>query len=111
MRPIVWGIILTVIGGFFWVTFSVIYGVGLGLGAPSNPVLQALVDIFGFLFFFSVPIAIVAEIVMWARRRRVRTLPSQVPAQAVTSGFRYCTNCGSQILAGSIFCDKCGARQ
>ncbi|MEM2843656.1 MAG: hypothetical protein QXZ53_07270 [Candidatus Bathyarchaeia archaeon] len=27
MRPIVWGFILTVIGGIFWVMFSVVYGI------------------------------------------------------------------------------------
>lgn len=65
MRPIVWGIIFLVIGGFFWVSFSVMYEVGLGLDAHGNPVLHALVYVFGVLFFFSIPIAVVAEVVRW----------------------------------------------
>lgn len=106
MRPIIWGVILTFMGGFFWVIFSVIYGFGLGLGGTENPTLQALVYIFGFLFFFSVPIAIVAEIVRWARRRRTRPTQPPVPSLEV----RYCSNCGRPLRLGSLFCDKCGAK-
>lgn len=107
MRPIIWGVILTFMGGFFWVIFSVIYGIGLGLGGTQNPTLQALVYIFGFLFFFSVPIAIVAEIVRWARRRRAR--PAEAPV--ASPELRYCPNCGRQLRPSSMFCDKCGAKQ
>jgi hypothetical protein len=92
-------------GGFFWVIFSVIYGVSLGFGGSESPTLRALVYVFGFLFFFSVPIAVVVEIVRWARRRRIR------PVQpAVVTGFRYCSHCGNQLQSGSMFCDRCGAR-
>ena len=69
MRPIVWGFILTIVGCFFWIIFSVIYGVGLGFGAPENPMLTSLVYLFGALFFFSLPIAIILEIVRWIRHR------------------------------------------
>jgi hypothetical protein len=52
-----------------WIAFSVIYGVGLGFGASPNPELQAFVYLFGLIFFFSLPVAFIAEIVRWRRKK------------------------------------------
>lgn len=70
MRPLYWGVIWFFIGMVGWIAFSVIYGFGLGLGGSPNPELQALVYLFGLIFFFSLPVAIIAEIVRWRRRKR-----------------------------------------
>jgi hypothetical protein len=53
-----------------WIAFSVIYGVGLSLGASPNPTLQAFVYLFGAVFYFSLPVAVVAEIIRWRRKRK-----------------------------------------
>jgi hypothetical protein len=54
-----------------WVFFSVIVGVSTGLGGQASPLLWVLVYVFGILFFFSLPVAIIAEIVRWRRRKRI----------------------------------------
>jgi len=69
LRPIYWGVIWFFIGLVGWVAFSVIYGVGLGFGAKPDTELQAFVYLFGLIFFFSLPIAVIAETIRWWKRR------------------------------------------
>jgi hypothetical protein len=68
-RPIAWGTIWLVIGLVGWVIFSVIAGVGKGVGAEPPGVLMFLVRIFGAIFFLSLPVALIAELVRWLRKR------------------------------------------
>jgi hypothetical protein len=69
MRPIFWGIIWFVIGMIGWIAFSVLGGVAAGMG-HKNPTVQALVYIFGIVFFFSLPVAVIGEIVRWSKNRK-----------------------------------------
>jgi hypothetical protein len=71
LRPIYWGVIWFFIGMVGWVFFSVIVGVGEGLGGTAPFGLQALVYIFGLVFFFSLPVAVIAEIVRRSRRGNI----------------------------------------
>jgi len=53
MRPIVWGLILTVIGAFFWILFSVVFGVVAGLsGQGLSSAYLALIYISGLAMLF-----------------------------------------------------------
>jgi hypothetical protein len=74
MRPILWGTIWFVIGLVGWLAFSVIIGFGEGLGGEAPPLLNAFLYIFGTIFFFSLPISIIAEIIRWIKRRRKKNL-------------------------------------
>jgi ABC-type dipeptide/oligopeptide/nickel transport system permease component len=69
LRPRVWGFILMVVGGIFWIMFSVIWGVIAGFGGESL-MAKALMYIFGILFFFSLPVAVIIEIGQWIKRKR-----------------------------------------
>jgi len=75
LRPIVWGFILTIVGCFFWIIFSVIYGFAAAFSGEASPVGMALIYLFGFLFFFSIPITIVIEIVRWRRGKKKSQIP------------------------------------
>jgi len=70
MRPILWGTIWFVIGLIGWIAFSVIGGFTRGLSAQVNPTLHFFIYLFGLIFFLSLPIAIIAEIIRWIRKRR-----------------------------------------
>lgn len=72
MRPILWGLIGLIIGMIGWVYFSVIAGVSAGVTGETDTFLMGLVYLFGMLFFFSIPVAVVAEIVGWIRKRKSR---------------------------------------
>lgn len=73
MRPIVWGLILTVIGAFFWVLFSVVFGVAYGLTGGEIPLAyRALIYISGAVMYFSLPIAVVIEIYRYLKKRRAK---------------------------------------
>ena len=64
MRPILWGTIWFVIGGVGWVVFSILAGIGVG------GFVIFLYQAFGLVFFFSLPIAIIAEIIHWIKQKR-----------------------------------------
>jgi hypothetical protein len=53
-----------------WVIFSVIAGIGKGVGAEPPGVLMFLVRIFGAIFFLSLPVAFIAEVVRWWRGKK-----------------------------------------
>jgi hypothetical protein len=72
MRPILWGTIWFVIGLIGWVAFSVFAALGSIEGNPDT-FIMALMYIFGIVFFFSLPVAVIAEIILWIRRRQKKT--------------------------------------
>ena len=119
MRPIVWGFIVSIIGCFFWIIFSVMWGFTAAFGQVS-PELTALMYLFGIMFFFGFPVAIVVEIVQWIRRKRKKAvampvtepLVSMAPAAPVSElKAKYCSECGMALTpigaTGKSFCSKC----
>jgi len=116
MRPIVWGFIVTVVGAFFWIVFSVVFGIGAWLSMTTeefragaqptiSPFQMALITISFLAMLFSLPISGIVEFMNWRRRRKALTT---MPAVA---DIRYCISCGSQVPIGAIFCPGCGRRQ
>ena len=69
MRPLLWGTIWFIIGMVGWVTFSIICGVSLGVSGECSGVVLTLVYFFGLIFFFSLPISIVIEVIKFAKNR------------------------------------------
>jgi hypothetical protein len=114
LRPIVWGLILSVLGGFFWILFSVVLGIAAGLsGQGISSFYLALVDITGLAMIFGIPGGIVGEIVRWYRRRKpkevLRAPEVTQPSLPPSAGAHYCRQCGRQLRPGSLYCDQCGA--
>ena len=68
MRPIGYGLISFFGGGALWVLFSVVAGLELGFTGTSE--FHPLVLVFFLVFVFSMPVALVAEVVQWRKRRR-----------------------------------------
>ena len=119
MRPIVWGFILTVVGCFFWVIFSVL--AVFEAFAGESGVSTALMYVFGLLFFFSLPVTLIIEVVNWVRRRRAARVQAVVEAEAkeVTMPSipgvakpKYCIECGVELKTlgetEKMMCPKCG---
>ncbi len=73
MRPIVWGLIITVIGAVLWVYFSVVFALIYGLAGYSFeelPIIAKLLIIVpGLCMLFSLPISIIIEIIQWIKRK------------------------------------------
>ncbi|MEM3475369.1 MAG: hypothetical protein QW589_08065 [Candidatus Bathyarchaeia archaeon] len=119
MRPIVWGFILMVVGGIFWVMFSVLAVFEALVGEVGS--MTALMYVFGILFFFSLPVAIVIEVINWVRKRRTRQIQAVAKAEAekvITPSIssvvksKYCIECGIELKplgeTGKMMCPKCG---
>ncbi len=70
MRPIIWGTIWFVIGMIGWVTFSVFAGICEVTTPGKCGLLTLLVYFFGLLFFFSLPIAILVELMQFFKKRK-----------------------------------------
>jgi hypothetical protein len=68
MRPLIPGLITFFGSGILWVYFSVIGGISEAISGDVS--LMPLVQIFGILFFFSMPVTIIAEVIRWKRRRK-----------------------------------------
>lgn len=68
MRPILWGTIWFVIGGIGWIGFSILAGI-LEYGKSAG-FLTSLYRFFGIIFFFSLPVAIICEVIRWIRKRK-----------------------------------------
>jgi len=68
MRPLFYGVVVFFPSGVLWWLFSVsaaVEGVTGKIGVSTT-----LMYVFGLLFFFSLPAALVGEIVRWIRHRR-----------------------------------------
>lgn len=70
MRPVAWGIIWFFIGLVGWVTFSIFGAFEKFTTAKLSPLTIFLIYFFGLTFFFSLPIAILIEIVRWIKIKR-----------------------------------------
>ena len=74
MRPIYKAIIITVVSAFMWLFASFVLAfAAVGAGYHSfeeMPILwQLLIIVPGFAMIFSIPIAVIVEIVRWIRNR------------------------------------------
>ena len=124
MRPAAWGFIVSIVGCFFWIIFSVMGGLGEWATGQADPQTLALVYLFGIMFFFGLPVAILVEIAQWARRRKKKAgaMPvTQAVAQPVVPAApaapvselkaKYCSECGIALTpigaTGKSFCSKC----
>jgi hypothetical protein len=69
LRPIIWGFILTVVGCIFWLIFSLFAALETLAyefsGSVSFPLFTVLMYVFGTLFFFSLPVTLIIEVVNW----------------------------------------------
>jgi len=70
LRPIGWGLLVFIASGLVWVISSFGAAVESLTGQAGSTILVMYIS--GALFFFSLPVAIIAEIVRWWRRRRKR---------------------------------------
>ena len=112
MRPIVWGLVLMVVGGLFWTMFSVIYGIISGFGGEESVQGRFLVSTFGILFFFSLPCAVLLEFVSWLTHRGERQDITKVEVETRTKfEKKYCAHCGAEMFRNGIFCPNCGRKQ
>ena len=68
-EPIVYGLIVFFGSGVLWFLFSVTAAFEAIAGEAG--VSTALMYVFGILFFFSLPVAIIAEVVCWWKRRKI----------------------------------------
>ena len=118
LRPIAWGFIAMIGGGVLWVLFSVVAGVSLGITGHASSEVMALMYLFGILFFFSLPVAIVGEVARYAKRRRQGHVesPSEQPVSAPTTASKttsFCSQCGTALqimgMTGRKMCPKCNA--
>jgi hypothetical protein len=112
MRPIHWGVIWFFIGMVGWVFFSVIVGVGTGLAgqelSEAPPLLLALMYLFGIAFFFSLPVAVIAEIVRWRKNTTVRRVGLE--RRREIGQLALCPKCGTRIDPRMWFCPNCHAQ-
>jgi len=70
MRPIVWGLILTVLGAFFWILFSVVFGIAFAFAGEIPLPYMVLIYISGLAMIFSLPITAIIEIYHWLKKRK-----------------------------------------
>jgi RNase P subunit RPR2 len=91
-----------VVGGIFWIMFSVVYGIIGGFSGRVPPEGMALVYLFGSMFLFSLPAAVFIEIVNWVRRRGKTEVDVRAEAMPTirlhkTQQIYYCTKCGKPL--------------
>lgn len=70
MRPIGWGLIFFLVGIIGWLLFSIIAGVGGAITGWVPSIVMFWVVFFGVLALFSLPIAVIIEIVRWIKRQK-----------------------------------------
>ena len=68
MRPIGWGLLVFIASGMVWFISSITAGMSLVMGEPALE--MPIVHISGGIFFLSLPVAIVAELIRWYRKRK-----------------------------------------
>jgi hypothetical protein len=70
MRPIGWGLIFFLVGIIGWLLFSIIGGIGGAITGGVPSIVMFWVVFFGVLALFSLPIAVIIEIVRWIKRKK-----------------------------------------
>lgn len=116
MRPAAWGLILTVLGGFFWIMFSVVFGISYGIaeatGGPTMPSFyMALIYTSGLAMIFGIPAGIVGEIVRWRKSKKAQKgLVAASFQQTMSSSVKYCNQCGKETQANLAYCGYCGTK-
>ena len=115
MRPIVWGFIVCVLGGFFWILFSVVFGVTAGIseatgGPPMPSAYWGLIDLTGAAMTFGIPAGIVGEIFRWRRRKSAQKVEALSIQQTRANSMKYCSQCGKQVQSNLAFCGFCGSK-
>lgn len=107
MRPAAWGLILTVLGGFFWLLFSVVFGVASGLSSRDmGSGYRGLIDLTGLTMVFGIPAGLVGEVVRWRRGKKRATITQD----GITHSSGYCHQCGKLVQRGLSFCGYCGSK-
>jgi hypothetical protein len=103
-------------GGVLWVLFSAVAAAGEFGSGHVDPGMMTLVYLFGALFYFSLPVAIVIEVVKWARRRKQKQVApvSQPPVRVpitTPQATSFCTQCGTSLrpvgVTGTKMCPNC----
>lgn len=116
MRPIGWGFIAMIGSGVLWVLFSAVAAAGEFGSGRADPGMMTLVYLFGVLFYFSLPVAIVIEVAKWARRRKQKQVGSvnqpRVSVPITTpQATSFCIQCGTALrpvgVTGTKMCPKC----
>ena len=104
------------VGAFFWVLFSVFFGITYGIsqatGGPAMPSSYwALIDIAGLAMIFGIPVGIIGEIVRWRRGKKTeKPLTTPSPQQGTLASVKYCTQCGKENQANLAYCGHCGTK-
>ena len=70
MRPIVWGLIFFIIGLIGWIAFSILAGICSAVTPTECMFLMFLVYLFGFIFFFSMPLAFLFEVIIHFKKKQ-----------------------------------------
>jgi hypothetical protein len=116
MRPAAWGLILSVLGGFFWIMFSVVFGIIYGIteatGGPTMPESYwALIYISGLAMIFGIPAGIIGEVVRWRRSKKTqKDLVAPSLQQTKSGSVKYCGQCRKESQANLAYCGYCGAK-
>src|SRR5208283_76879 len=101
MRPILYGIIVFFLGGILWVLFSFVAAAEQLTGQIG--VGTALMYVFGIVFLFSLPIAIIAEIYQYVARRKSKIINSS----AMSGLVKNCPVCHKIVPSDNNFCPYC----
>lgn len=107
MRPLLWGTIWFFIGLVGWVIFSIFAALSSFGGAEKSSLFFILMYIFGSIFFFSLPAAIIIEIYQWFRRRQKNKDLNNSSTEQY-SAKNHCPNCGNSMPLHKKYCDNCG---
>jgi hypothetical protein len=103
-------------GGILWVLFSAVAAAGEFGTGRVDPGMMTLVYLFGILFYFSLPVAIVIEVVNWTRRRKQKQVvvvgqPHITVPVTTQQAIKFCTRCGATLAAmgatGTRICPQC----
>jgi hypothetical protein len=95
-------LIVCVLGGFFWIIFSVVFGIAFMFMSNMPAFNEALILLTGLAMVFGIPAGLVGEVVRW---RKIRSAKTYDETQA-----RYCTQCGKEVQRGLSFCGFCGSK-
>ena len=107
MRPIVWGFTLSALGAFFWILFSIAFGIVEELsGIELGEVHSGLIELTGLAMIIGIPAGILGEIARWRNSKKtIRPHPPTIPNSVV-----YCHQCGKPSQSSLSLCGHCGSK-